>query len=84
LSDNPEQEMCLRIIREHFIHGEVKQLLMFITGIGGSSKSHVIQATVEMFRCCGAPEKLTLSAPTGSAAVLIDGYTIHTLMFLPK
>jgi hypothetical protein len=27
---------------------------------------------------------LTLSAPTGSAAMLIDGYTIHTLTFLPK
>ncbi|KAG2108798.1 hypothetical protein BD769DRAFT_1392699 [Suillus cothurnatus] len=42
LSDNAEQEMCLRIIGEHFIHGDVKQLLMFITGIGGSGKSHVI------------------------------------------
>ncbi|KAG2136227.1 hypothetical protein BD769DRAFT_1385338 [Suillus cothurnatus] len=48
-SDNAEQEMCLRLIGEHFIHGDVKQLLMFITGIGGSGKSHVIQATVEMF-----------------------------------
>ncbi|KAG1790996.1 hypothetical protein EV424DRAFT_1476088 [Suillus variegatus] len=84
LSDNAEQEMCLRIIGEHFIHGNIKQLLMFITGIGGSGKSHVIRATVEMFRRCGAPEKLTLSAPTGSAAVLIDGYTIHALTFLPK
>ncbi|KAG1743514.1 hypothetical protein EDB19DRAFT_1633270, partial [Suillus lakei] len=84
LSDNPEQEMSLRIISEHFIRGEVKQLLMFITGIGGSGKSHVIRATVEMFQRCGAPEKLTLSAPTGSAAVLIDGYTIHALTFLPK
>ncbi|KAG1798685.1 hypothetical protein EV424DRAFT_1303868, partial [Suillus variegatus] len=84
LSDNAEQEMCLRIIGEHFICGDVKQLLMFITGIGGSGKSHVIRVTVEMFRHCRAPEKLTLSAPTGSAAVLIDGYTIHALTFLPK
>lgn len=76
--------MCLRIIGEHFICGDVKQLLMFITGIGGSGKSHVIRVTVEMFRHCRAPEKLTLSAPTGSAAVLIDGYTIHALTFLPK
>jgi ATP-dependent DNA helicase PIF1 len=57
---------------------------MFVTGIGGSGKSHVIRAIVEMFHRCGAPEKLTLSAPTGSAAVLIDGYTIHALTFLPK
>ncbi|KAG1727124.1 hypothetical protein EDB19DRAFT_1643184, partial [Suillus lakei] len=58
-----------------------KQLLMFITGIGGSGKSHVIHAIVEMFCQCGVPEKLTLSAPTGSAAVLIDGYTIYALTF---
>ncbi|KAG1890325.1 hypothetical protein F4604DRAFT_1539035, partial [Suillus subluteus] len=84
LSDNAEQEMSLRIISEHFIQGEVNQLLMFLTGIGGSGKSHVIRAMVEMFRRCGVPDKLTLSAPTGSAAVLIDGYTIHALTFLPK
>ncbi|KAG2133019.1 hypothetical protein DEU56DRAFT_739261, partial [Suillus clintonianus] len=84
LSDNDEQEMSLRIVAEHFMREDVEQLLMFITGIGGSGKSHVIRAIVEMFRRCGAPEKLTLSAPTGSAAVLIDGYTIHALTFLPK
>ncbi|KAG1856606.1 hypothetical protein C8R48DRAFT_547240, partial [Suillus tomentosus] len=61
-----------------------KQLLMFITGIGGSGKIHVMRAIVEMFCRCGAQEKLTLSAPTGSAAVLIDGYMIHALTFLPK
>ncbi|KAG1788112.1 uncharacterized protein HD556DRAFT_1245752, partial [Suillus plorans] len=84
LTDNEEQERSLRIVSEHFIRDEVDQLLMFITGIGGSGKSHVIRAIVEMFRRCGAPERLTLSAPTGSAAVLIDGYTIHALTFLPK
>ncbi|KAG1880085.1 hypothetical protein F4604DRAFT_1578776, partial [Suillus subluteus] len=84
LTDNEEQLMSLWIVSEHFIRGEVKQLLMFITGIGRSGKSHVIRAIMEMFRRCGTPEKLTLSAPTGSAAVLIDGYTIHALTFLPK
>ncbi|KAG1877460.1 hypothetical protein F4604DRAFT_1580532, partial [Suillus subluteus] len=72
------------IVSEHFIRGEVEQLLMFITGIGGSGKSHVIHAIVEMFHRCGAPEKLTLSAPMGSAAVLIDGYTIHALTFFTQ
>lgn len=84
LAENKEQEMSLRIVAEHFIQGDIQQLLMFVTGIGGSGKSHVIRAIVEMFRRCGAPEKLTLSAPTGGAAVLIDGYTIHALTFLPK
>ncbi|KAG1856187.1 hypothetical protein C8R48DRAFT_608445, partial [Suillus tomentosus] len=84
LKDNLEQEMSFRIIGEHFIQDNVEQLLMFITGIGGSGKSHVIRAVVELFKRCGAPEKLVLSAPTGSAAILINGYTIHALTFLPK
>ncbi|KAG2109789.1 hypothetical protein BD769DRAFT_1326697, partial [Suillus cothurnatus] len=84
LSDNAEQEMSFQIVAEHFLQDDMEQLLMFITGIRGSGKSHVIRAIVEMFQRCGAPEKLTLSAPTGSAAVLIDGYTIHALTFLPK
>ncbi|KAG1726070.1 uncharacterized protein EDB91DRAFT_1239688 [Suillus paluster] len=45
-------------------------LLMFLTGIGGSRK-------IEFFRRCGAAKRLTLM-------VLINGYTIHSLTFLPK
>ncbi|KAH7912388.1 hypothetical protein BJ138DRAFT_989776, partial [Hygrophoropsis aurantiaca] len=61
-----------------------ESLQMFLTGIGGSGKSFVIKAVVELFERCGASSELLLSAPTGSAAVLIDGYTIHALTFLPK
>ncbi|KAG1761127.1 hypothetical protein EV702DRAFT_1207467 [Suillus placidus] len=50
LSDNAEQEISFRIVGEHFLRDDVQQLLMFITGIGGSGKSHVIRAIVEMFR----------------------------------
>ncbi|KIJ11374.1 hypothetical protein PAXINDRAFT_36917, partial [Paxillus involutus ATCC 200175] len=67
----------------HFINGQLDQLLLFITGIGGSGKSHVIKAIVEVFRRCGVSEQILLSVPMGCAAVLIDGYTIHTLTFLP-
>ncbi|KAH7904559.1 hypothetical protein BJ138DRAFT_1018984, partial [Hygrophoropsis aurantiaca] len=59
-------------------------MFFFISGIGGSGKSHVIKAVVELFRQCGMPEKLMLSAPTGCSAILINGYTIHALTFLPK
>jgi len=43
-----------------------------------------VRAIVEMFKRCGASEKNTVSAPTSCAAVLIGGYTIHALTFLPK
>ncbi|KAH7905412.1 hypothetical protein BJ138DRAFT_978049, partial [Hygrophoropsis aurantiaca] len=81
---NAEQCLALNIVADHFINEDVEQLMMFITGIGGSGKSHVIRAIVAMFRECGMPNKLMLSAPTGCSAVLIDGYTIHALTFLPK
>ncbi|KAF8438606.1 hypothetical protein L210DRAFT_831335, partial [Boletus edulis BED1] len=57
----------------------MKQMLLFITGITGSGKSHVIKAIVT-FKRCGCPENILLSAPT---AVIIDGHTIHALTFLP-
>ncbi|KAN0088121.1 PIF1-like helicase domain containing protein, partial [Tylopilus felleus] len=83
LGSNEEQSRAFRIVAEHFAFDGMKQLLLFITGIGGSGKSHVIKAIVVLFKRCGCSENLLLSAPTGSAAILIDGYTIHALIFLP-
>jgi ATP-dependent DNA helicase PIF1 len=83
LDTNQEQSRAFRIAAEHFAFNLMKQMLLFITRIGGSGKSHIIKAIVALFKRCGCPENLLLSAPTGSAAVLIDGYTIHALTFLP-
>lgn len=84
IDKNPEQERAVRIVAEHFINDEDGQLVLHVSGIGGSGKSHVISALVELFRRCGGSRKLLLSAPTGCAAVLIGGYTIHALTFLPQ
>ncbi|KAI0039799.1 hypothetical protein FA95DRAFT_1452433, partial [Auriscalpium vulgare] len=53
-----------------------------VVGEGGTGKSHVIKAVVAYFERANARERLLLSAPTGIAAVLISGYTIHALTFL--
>jgi len=58
------------------------QMLLFITGIGGSGKSHVIRAVLDAFIRTDRYEEILLSAPTGSAACLIDGYTIHALTLM--
>ncbi|EIW86687.1 hypothetical protein CONPUDRAFT_45042 [Coniophora puteana RWD-64-598 SS2] len=84
LRSNKEQMQAFLMIAEHFLLGKTEQLLMFLSGIGGSGKSHVIRAVVELFRRCGCSERLMLAAPTGAAAVLINGYTIHSLTFLPS
>jgi hypothetical protein len=84
MDSNEEQERAFRIIANHWKNGDPEQLLMYVGGMGGTGKSHIIRATVEFFRRCGCPDELLLSAPTGCAAVLIDGYTIHALTFLPN
>ncbi|KIO15612.1 hypothetical protein M407DRAFT_86927, partial [Tulasnella calospora MUT 4182] len=78
LRHNEEQERTFRIVAEHFVSGNEEQLLMYMGGVGGTGKSHVIKAIVKLFERCGLPQSLYVSAPTGIAAVLIDGYTIHS------
>ncbi|KAK7038406.1 hypothetical protein R3P38DRAFT_2476124, partial [Favolaschia claudopus] len=81
---NAEQERAVRIIGEHFILGIEDQLLMYVAGVGGAGKSYVIDTIVELFKRCGCGERILLSAPTGCAAILINGLTIHALTFLPQ
>lgn len=81
---NIEQELAIRRICEHAIRKDSHQLLLHISGVGGTGKSHVIQAVREFFRRCEMPQRVQISAPTGIAAVLINGYTIHALTFLPQ
>ena len=84
MKNNKDQECAFRIIGEHFVNGTHEQLLMYVMGIGGSGKTYVIDALALLFQRCGASEKMLLSAPTGSAAMLIGSYTIHALTFLPS
>lgn len=84
LRENAEQNRAFRLIAEHLLTGNLEQLLMYLGGVGGTGKSHVINAVLELFRSCGFADSLLISAPTGIAAVLIDGYTIHSLTLLPK
>lgn len=81
---NDEQEMAVRIVSEHLLQKNQEQLLMYIAGVGGTGKSHVIRAIVDVFRRHGSADKILLGAPTGIASVLIGGYTIHALTCLPK
>ena len=65
INDNVDQEHAFRIVGEHFAHNEEEQLFLYMMGIGGSGKSYVINALVELFKWCGASEQMLLSAPTG-------------------
>ena len=84
IHENQEQEMALRIVCEHVIERNPIQLLMHLSGTGGTGKSYIIGAIIAFFQRIGCSSHLRVTAPTGCAAVLIRGSTIHSLTGLPK
>lgn len=84
MHDNPEQERAVRIVAEHMIANSPEQLVMYVGGSAGTGKSYVIKSIVELFKRSGRSNELMLAAPTGCAAVLVGGYTIHALLMLPQ
>ena len=65
---------------------------MFMSGPGGVGKSHVIRLihsdTLKLLRLSGAIESddviVLLTAPTGVAAFLINGMTLHSALLLGR
>ncbi|KAI0043928.1 hypothetical protein FA95DRAFT_1463009, partial [Auriscalpium vulgare] len=84
IKGNAEQEQAMRTIGEHFIQEKPDQLLLYILGVGGTGKSHLIKSVRRFFESCAAGDQLFISAPTGIASVLIKGHTVHALTFLPS
>ncbi len=52
-------------------------LHMFLTGPGGTGKTHIIKALIAVMRGFDSEHLLKFLAPTGSVAALNDGMTIH-------
>lgn len=73
------------LLREHLpslIH-RYRELNFCITGQAGCGKSYIIGKTAELFRENGV--FFALSAPTGPAALNIEGTTLHSQFgFIPK
>ena len=70
---------------------DIKPIYLFVTGGAGAGKSHLIKTiyhtTKKAFRHgITNSEKPTglLMAPTGAAAININGTTIHTALAIPK
>ncbi|RYC76658.1 hypothetical protein BFJ63_vAg20465, partial [Fusarium oxysporum f. sp. narcissi] len=58
--------------------GDVGQLCEFVGGEGGTGKSRVIEALVELFASKGISNRLLITATSGTAAARINGITIHS------
>ena len=54
------------------------QMLLSVSGEGGTGKSRVIEAVCAYFEAIGRRSSLIVCAPTGNAAVNIGGSTIHS------
>jgi len=80
LSNNAEQLRAFRLVANQIISLSDKQLLLYISGVGGTGKSHVIKCIVLLFERLERRKELALVAPTGIAAVLIGGQTLHSLL----
>lgn len=80
---NAMQSTCFYIIANWFITKVVERtpdqppLSMVMTGPGGTGKTYVVNAVHELMRCYVFGHQIRLLAPTGSAASLIEGMTIH-------
>ncbi|KAG2040730.1 hypothetical protein BDR03DRAFT_805796, partial [Suillus americanus] len=81
---NEQQWIAFQIITNHFVQTnvnkcdeETKQLIMLMTGPGGTGKTHVIKAVCAVMQYYGCGHMIQFLAPTGSAAALIDRMTVH-------
>jgi hypothetical protein len=57
-----------------------EQLIMFLGGVAGTGKSYVLSALCEFARKWKIPELIEVVAPTGMAALNVNGQTIHSAL----
>ena len=81
---NYKQKITYNIIAEYFINRyilkrptEITYLNLLMTGPGGTGKTHVVRAVQQLMQYFNCGYMIRFLAPTGSAASLIEGMTIH-------
>jgi hypothetical protein len=80
---NKKQWISFRLVACSFIktHASMSDnpqpICILLTGPGGTGKTHVVNALRTLMAEYGSEHTLCFLAPTGSAASLIDGMTIH-------
>lgn len=79
--NDDQYRAVIRVARSMDDDGD-EQLVMYIGGAGGTGKTRVIDAITQVFERMGCAERLRKAAPTGVAARLIGGSTIHSLLNL--
>ena len=84
--DNVEAHLLhQKLHEEKKCHCDFKPLRMFVSGVGGTGKSFLIEAIKALIADIWPTDDLTcaIAAPTGLAAFNVGGITIHRLFQLP-
>lgn len=55
-------------------------MLLYIGGVGGTGKSHLIRSFIYGMKILGREEEILLTASTGAAAAAIQGQTYHSAL----
>ena len=74
---NEEQEHAFHIITNHTSSLAPKQLKMYLGRMGGTGKSQVIKAVINLFKKWKELQKFIILALTGTATALLNRLTYH-------
>jgi len=77
---NTEQERAFRIIANHAVTPQSEQLKMYLGGMGGTGKSQVIKALIDLFNQRNESHRFVVLGPTGTSAALLGGSTYHSFL----
>ena len=87
---NFKQSVAFGLFRRHIlsvkVHGQdnVQQLLLNISGAAGTGKSFFLNTVKRSVKEeLGRDGFVQAAAPSGTAAYLINGKTLHSLFYLP-
>ena len=78
-----DQERAFRIVANHVVSPGSEQLMMYVGGMGGTGKSQVIKALMELYKSRNESHRFVVLAPTGTAAALLHGSTYHSFLGVP-
>ena len=96
---NEDQRRIFELVADHLKHQsrherndckcrDIKPLYMFVSGVGGTDKSFLIETirslVKEIWKDCASDDTTcAVAAPTGLAAYNVGGVTVHRLFQLP-
>lgn len=80
---NIQQKALFSKIAKVVSNDSSPQVLTFVTGGAGSGKTFTLKLIVEHIRRLSSSNAVVIAAPTGVAAKLVNGRTLHSLFGLP-